>query len=274
MSCLVRYYYLTFNNRLDIVWFSDQFSHSCLTLSKLPWPTAPYLRIWSSFIFSQNNFSWCCNIFDNIQPYPSSLQHRLSLLSTNKSFSLRILPKSLIHPTSLSYHFASNSIEPNGNIVSNSIALNGNIVSHSITPIGKIVPHNIVDEPNLLLLKHISYSFPSASIRHVNGIDYTFHSNLYFDVHQRILLLPPLLLLHVSSFRLECFLLFSQNKSPHVLAYNLLWLYFEYFFILGTYLLISFFLVVSTVSFHVIVPLFMALFFAYFHLLHLHHILH
>ena len=176
-----------------------------------------------SFIFSRKTISPNAAIsLSALNHTLSSLQHRLSLLSTNRSFSLRILPKPLVRPTSLSYHFASNSIKPNGNIVSNSIAPNGNIVSHSIAPIVKIVPHNIVDKPNLLLSKHISYSFLSASIRHINGIDYTFHSNLYFDVHQWILLLPPLLRLHVSSFRLECFLLFSKNKSPHVLAYNLL----------------------------------------------------
>ena len=219
------------------------------------------LAIWSPLLYHISIWSPLANV---VSPN-ASMSFLLFHIVSNRTVSYSIAPNNTI---------VSNDISSNGNIVSNSIALNGNIVSHSITPIGKIVPHNIVDEPNLLLLKHISYSFPSASIRHVNGIDYTFHSNLYFDVHQRILLLPPLLLLHVSSFRLECFLLFSQNKSPHVLAYNLLWLYFEYFFILGTYLLISFFLVVSTVSFHVIVPLFMALFFAYFHLLHLHHILH
>ena len=115
----------------------------------------------------------------------SSLQYQLSLLSTNKSSSSRILSKLLVRPTSLSHRFPSNSSAPNGNIVLNSIVPNGNIVSkriapnrnivsNSIAPISKIVFHNIVDKPNLLLSKCISYSFPSASIRHAKGIDFTF----------------------------------------------------------------------------------------------------
>ena len=95
----------------------------------------------------------------------------------------------------------SNNIAPNGDIFSNSIALNRNIVSNSISPIGNIVSHNIVDSPNFLLSKHISYSFPSAFIRHINGIDFTFHSNLYFDVQRWIILLLSLLQLFVSLFQ-------------------------------------------------------------------------
>ena len=93
----------------------------------------------------------------------------------------------------------SNSITPNANIVSNSspmaisnrivshsIVSNGNIVSNSIAPIGNVVSRNFVDNLNILLSKHISYSFSSAIIRHVNGIDFTLHSNLYFDVQRWI----------------------------------------------------------------------------------------
>ena len=128
----------------------------------------------------------------------SSLQLRLSLLSTNNSSSSRILSKQLVHPTSLSHHIALNNIAPNCNTVSNSITRNGNIVStiiapngntvwHSIVPIDKIVYHNIVDKYNLLLSKHISFSFTSASIRYVNRVDCTSYSNLYFDVHRWII---------------------------------------------------------------------------------------
>ena len=156
----------------------------------------------------------------------SSIQYRLSLLSTNTFYSSRILPKQLVHPTSLLHRFASNSIAPNGNTVSNiispngnivstSIAPNGNIVSYSIAPIGKIVYDNIVDKSNLLLSKHLSYSFPSVSIRHVNGIDFTLYSNLYVDVHHWIISLLLLLRLLVSSSRLEYL---SRNQSPSCLS--------------------------------------------------------
>ena len=158
-------------------------------------------------------------IFDNIQHTLSTIQHRLSLPSTNKSSSYNILSKLLIHPASLSHRFtyhgivlarivshlltpndnivsnstAPNENKPNGNIVSNSIvskynivsnsiALNGNVVSDSIAPIGNIVSLNIVDKHNILSSKRISYLLSSASIRHVNGIEFNFHSNLYFDV--------------------------------------------------------------------------------------------
>ena len=81
-------------------------------------------------------------------------------------------------------NIVSNSIASNDKIVSNNIASNGNIVSNSIAPIGNVVSHNIVDKPNHLLSKHISYSFPSVPIRHVNEIYFTFHFNLYFDVQR------------------------------------------------------------------------------------------
>ena len=74
----------------------------------------------------------------------SSLQHRLSLLSTNKSPSSRILPKELVRSSSLWHCFASNSTASNGNTVSKSIILNSDIVSISIAPNGNIVSYSIV----------------------------------------------------------------------------------------------------------------------------------
>ena len=98
--------------------------------------------------------------------------------------------------------------------------------------------------------------FTSVSIWHVNRIDFTFHSNLYFDVQRWIVLLLPLLQLLVSSFRLEyVFFLFSHNDTPYALVYILLWLYWEHLFFLDMYLPIVFSQVVSVVSFHVIIPL-------------------
>ena len=172
---------------------------------------------------SQNNLSCCCNIFDNIEPYSLSLslslsflQYQLSLLSTNKSSSSRILPKPLARPIFLSHHLVLNSIEPDDNIVSNSIASNGNIVSHSITPIIKMVYHNIVNKPNLFIIEtnFLLVSFSIYSICEQNY--FSFHSNLYFDVHLWILSLLPLFRLLVSSFRLEFFFYFSVRMIPLV----------------------------------------------------------
>ena len=88
-------------------------------------------------------------------------------------------------------------IVPNGNFDSDNSVPNGNVVSHSITPPDNIVTYSVVDKSNL--------SFPSASIRTVNGIDFTFHSHLYFDLQRWISSLLPLLRLLISSFQLDCF---------------------------------------------------------------------
>ena len=65
---------------------------------------------------------------------------------------------------------------PNRNIESYNPVTNGNIVSNSLKPPDHIVTCSIVDKSNL--------SFPSVSIRTVNGIDFTFHSHLYFDLQR------------------------------------------------------------------------------------------
>ena len=86
----------------------------------------------------------------------------------------------------------------------------------------KIVSCNIVDKPNLSLTKHITYSFPSAYILNVNGIDFTFHSPLYFDLQHWIRSLLPLLRLLVSSIRLEFFYFLVVMIPRRAIVYNLL----------------------------------------------------
>ena len=100
-------------------------------------------------------------------------------------------------------------------IVSCSTTISYRLVSH---PIAQSVYHNIVDKSIDLLSKHNSYLIPSAHIRHVSGIDFPFNSNLYFEVQRWIILLLPLFRLLVSSFRLESFLIFSQNESSSCLS--------------------------------------------------------
>ena len=118
------------------------------------------------------------------------------------------------HNTLLNGAIVSYNTVTNGNIASHSTVPNGNIVSNSIETPNNIVTCNIVDISNLSLSKHLSYSFPLASIRNINGIDFNFHSHLYFDVQHWISSLIPMLRLLISSFRLECFLLFSRHDSP------------------------------------------------------------
>ena len=60
----------------------------------------------------------------------------------------------------------------------------------------------------------------------------------------------------------------------HILVYIILWLCWEYLFLLGIYLLIVFYLVASAVSFPVTISLFMGFLFIYFAFLILNPILH
>lgn len=117
------------------------------------------------FICESDCFSF--SLAKNISPYTSisliafhhtlsSLQQKISLPSINPSFSSNI----------------------SNRIVSHSVAPNGSIVSYSIAPNDNTVSYHIEKKPNILLSKHSSYSFPSASIRRVNGIYFTFHSYL------------------------------------------------------------------------------------------------
>ena len=95
---------------------------------------------------------------------------------------------------------------PNGN---SDIVPNGNCDSdnlHSIKPPDNIGTCSAIDKSDL--------SFPSASIRTVNGIDFTFHSHLYFDLQRWISSLIPLLRLLISSFQLDFCLLFSRQDFP------------------------------------------------------------
>ena len=63
---------------------------------------------------------------------------------------------------------------PNGNIESYNLVLDDNTVSNDLKSPDHIVTCSIVDNSNL--------SFPSASIRSIIGIDFTFYSHLYFDL--------------------------------------------------------------------------------------------
>ena len=128
------------------------------------------------------------------------------------------LTNTVSHNTFLNGTIVSNNTVTNGHIVSHSTVSNGNILSNSIETPENIVTCNIVDKSNLSLLKHVSYSFPSASIRNVNGIDFTFHSHLYFDAQHWITSLLLLLRQLVSSFRLERFLLFSRHNPSSCLS--------------------------------------------------------
>ena len=97
-------------------------------------------------------------------------------------------------------------IVPNVNFNSDNPVLDGNVFSHSIKPPDNIVTCSIIDKSDL--------SFPSASIRTVNGIDFTFHSHFYFDMQRWISSLLPLLRLIISSFQLDYLLLFSRHDFP------------------------------------------------------------
>ena len=85
-------------------------------------------------------------------------------------------------------------------------------------PIGNHISYNIVSSSNISLSKHLSYSFPLASIRNVNGIDFTCHSHLYCDIQRCINSLIPLIHLLMASFRLKCVFLFSHSDSPSYLS--------------------------------------------------------
>ena len=148
----------------------------------------------------------------------SSLQHRLSLLFTNKSSSWRILPKQLIQSTSLSHRFASNSIAPNGNTVSNSIASNGNIVSTSIVPICKIVSHNTVDKSNLLLSNthFLLVSFSMYSKYQRNRLSFSFKSIFWCTALDYFTSSPVSATCLIVSVGI--FLLFSRNEPPSCLS--------------------------------------------------------
>ena len=202
----------SFRNHLDNVWFSDQLSRTCLMSSRVPYPSILYLRLRSVFIFSDKNyFSWRFIVFllHSTKPYLLSCK----LPFTNPSSTSNIILKTSVHPISLSYRFAHHNIVSNL-IASYGIAPNGNIISNSIKPNSNIVSHNIVDNCTLLLSKGMYYSIPSAYIRHVNGIDFTIHSRLYFDVQCWIVLLLPLHQLFVLSIQLEYFMISSRNDSP------------------------------------------------------------
>ena len=86
--------------------------------------------------------------------------------------------------------------------------------------------------------------------------------------------LLSLLRLVVSSFWLEFVLLFSRNNSPSCLSLQSSLTMLRASLILGIFLPIVFPLVVSVVSFHITVPLFVVLLFANFFLLILPPILH
>ena len=144
--------------------------------------------------------------FITFQQCISSLQHQLSLLSSN--IINRDLPNSvLLHnaiPNSvLLYSLLLHSVLPNRVLSSSLLPYNDQSNSD--------LPNNAC---NYLLLNKNSCSFLLTSIQHVNGIGFTYHSHLHFSIHQWIMSLIPLLKFLVSSFRLECFCLFSRCDSP------------------------------------------------------------
>ena len=123
-------------------------------------------------------------------------------------------------------------IVPNGNSDSDSHVPNGkpnnNTVSFNLVPNGNfdIVPNGNFDLDNLHSIKppdnivicsvidKTDISFPFSSIRTTNGIDFTFHSHLHFDLQRWISSLLPLFRLLISSFQLDYFLLFSRHNFP------------------------------------------------------------
>ena len=128
----------------------------------------------------------------NISPVAST-SFLLLYTVLNRAASYRISLRRMVllyrivsHRTAISYRIVSCLMTISYRIVSRPMAI---LCTNSIAPIGNIVSRNIVDIHNYLLSKHIFYLFPSASIRHVNGIDFIFLSNLYFGIQRWIILL-------------------------------------------------------------------------------------
>ena len=131
-------------------------------------------------------------MFTTFQQCLSSLQHQVSLLSSN-------IPNRYLSNSVLSNNSLPKSVLPHS------------LLSHSVLP-NRVLPNSLLsynDQSNsdlsniacnYLLPNKNSCSFSLTSIQRVNGIDSTYDSHLYFNIHQWIMSLIPLLKLLISSF--------------------------------------------------------------------------